>query len=80
MNEIPPSVVYSTAGNQLFIIDRAIQAQPSKATWVTRHILEVYDHQIIYRVRQRIGRILGVKKIKSIGYHDTVTFIRKYIL
>jgi len=34
----------------------------------------------IYRVRQRIGRFLSVKKIKSIGYHDTVTFIRKYIL
>jgi len=33
-----------------------------------------------YRVRQRIGRFLSVKKIKSIGYHDTVTFIRKYIL
>jgi len=34
----------------------------------------------IYRVRQRIGLFLSVKKIISIGYHDTVTFIRKYIL
>jgi len=33
-----------------------------------------------YRVHQRIGRFLSVTKIKSIGYHDTVTFIRKYIL
>jgi len=32
-----------------------------------------------YRVRQWIRRILSVKKITSIGYHDTVTFIGKCI-
>jgi len=31
-------------------------------------------------VCQRIGRFLSVEKIKSIRYHDTVTFIREYIL
>jgi len=34
----------------------------------------------MYRVRQRIGRFLSVKKIKNFGYHDGVIFIRKYIL
>jgi len=34
----------------------------------------------LYRVSQRNGRFLSVKKIKSIGYHDTVTFIGKCIL
>jgi len=33
-----------------------------------------------YRVRQRIRRFLSVKKNLNIGYYDTVTFIRKYIL
>jgi len=31
----------------------------------------------MYRVRQRIGRFLSVKKIKSIGYHDTVTIYKE---
>ena len=42
--------------------------------------LDVSSLQLIYRVRQRIGRFLSVKKIKSIGYHETVTFIGKDIL
>ena len=40
----------------------------------------IIDVTGLYRVRQRIGRFLSVKKIKSTGYHDTVTSIRKYIL
>jgi len=33
-----------------------------------------------YRVRQRIWRFLSAKKIKNIGYLDTITLKRKYIL
>jgi len=40
----------------------------------------VFHRTIKYRVRQRIGRFLSVKKIKSIGCHETTTFIRMYIL
>ena len=40
----------------------------------------MYIRMYIYRVRQRIGLFLSVKKLKCAGYHDTVTFIRNYVL
>ena len=49
-----------------------------EATLLT--VYNIFPSISLYMVRQRIGRFLSVKKIKSIGYHDTVTFIRKYIL
>ena len=47
----------------------------------TRNIYSNIIYFILYTVRQRIRAIFKcLKKIKSIGYNDTVTFIRKYIL